>query len=129
MKLKFIAPSGLDKNIKATAHRSGKLGFSAEAALKLKLDINKYASIAINEEDANDKNLYVILSGEKKDDTFTISKAGAYYYLNAKALFDNLKVDYVKDSVVYDIKEDLIDGQQLYNFKRREKEKKQIDIS
>ena len=86
MKLKFINPSELDKNLKATVHKSGKLGFTIEAAKKLSLDPTKTAQIAINEDDANDKNLYIIIGDSSNANSFKVSKAGAYYYINTKPL-------------------------------------------
>lgn len=124
MKLKFINPEGLDKNLKATAHKSGKLGFTMEAAEKMKLSANKSARIAVNEDDSTDTNLYVIVNDTSTDGSFKISKAGAYYYINTKAMFDSMKIDYKNDWIVYDISKDTIDGQLIYKFKRREKDKK-----
>ncbi len=129
MKLKFFNPKSLDKNIKATAHRSGKLGFTIDAANKLGLSIQKSAGIAINEDDEHDNSLYVIIYEDIREGAFKISKAGEYYYINTKALFDSLKIDYVKDWIVYDISIEKIDGETIYKFKRRERSKKGIGIS
>ena len=127
MKLKFFNPEKLDRNLKATAHRSGKLGFTVEAAKKMSLSIEKSAGIAINEEDDSDKSLYVVIYPNKQDGAFRISKAGAYYYVNTKALFDTLRIDYKKDWVVYDISKEIIDNQEVFKFVRREKSKKTTD--
>jgi len=124
LKLKWINPEGLEKNMKATAHKSGKLGFTMDAAEKMQLSADKSVKIAINEEDSSDKNLYVMINSGVSDGGFKISKAGQYYYINTKALFDSLKIDYKKDWVVYDISREEVDGQQIYVFTRREKEKK-----
>jgi hypothetical protein len=124
MKIKFFNPVNLDRNLKATVHRSGKLGFTIEAANKLELTIDKSAAIGINEDDDMDSNLYVIIYPDKKDGAFKISKAGGYYYINTKALFDTLKVDYLTDPPVYDIVPEIIENQHLFKFKRREKQEK-----
>ena len=124
LKLKWINPDGLEKNMKATAHKSGKLGFTMEAAEKMQLASDKSASIAVNELNPSDSNLYVVINPKVVDGAFKISKAWQYYYINTKALFDSLKIDYKKDWVVYDITKDNIDGQQIYIFKRRERERK-----
>ena len=123
MKLKFLPPDALEKNLKATAHKTGKLGFTVDAATKLDLSVDKTASIAINEDDPGDNSLYVIIHPIKKEHTYKISKAGDYYYINAKALFDNLKIDYANDWVVYDISTEDIDNQLVFKFKRRERKK------
>lgn len=120
MKLKFIHPEELERNLKATIHKTGKLGFTVEAAKKLALSVEKGMLIAVNEEDATDKNLYVIVKAAKTPDGFRISKAGGYYYVNTKDLFDNLKVDYTNGNIVYDIRDMEIDGQDGYIFKRRD---------
>jgi len=124
MKLKFITPDGLDKNLKATAHKSGKLGFTMDAAEKLKLTSEKSVGVAVNEDDPSDTNLYVIINEHVKDDAFKINKAGQYYYVNTKALFDALKIDYKNEWIVYDISKETIEGQLIHRFKRRERDKK-----
>jgi hypothetical protein len=124
MKLKFFNPEKLDRNLKATAHRSGKLGFTVEAAKKMSLSIEKSAGIAINEEDDADKSLYVVVYSNKQDGAFKISKAGTYFYINTKALFDTLRIDYKNDWIVYDISKESIDNQDVFKFVRREKSKK-----
>jgi hypothetical protein len=129
MKLKFFNPNNLDKNLKATAHKTGKLGFTVEAAKKLELTTEKSAAIAINDDDESDKSLYVIVYPDKQEGAFNISKAGEYFYINTKALFDSLRIDYTKDSIVYDISLEDIDNQKIYKFKRREKSKKNVENS
>lgn len=124
MKLKFFNPNNLDKNLKATAHKTGKLGFTVDAAKKLQLSVEKTAGIGINEDDEVDNSLYVVIYPDKQDGAFNISKAGKYYYINTKALFESLKIDYQKDYVVYDITEEVFDNQRVFKFKRREKAKK-----
>jgi len=124
MKLKFITPDGLDKKLKATAHKSGKLGFTMDAAEKLKLTSEKSVSVAVNEDDPSDTNLYVVINEQVKEGAFKINKAGQYYYVNTKALFDTLKIDYKNDWIVYDISKETIEGQLIHRFKRRERDKK-----
>lgn len=120
MKLKFFNPNSLEKNLKATVHKTGKLGFTVDAAKKMQLSVEKSAGIGVNEDDQTDKNLYVVIYPNKQEGAFNISKAGQYYYINTKALFDSLKIDYIKGYVVYDISEELIDDQRIFKFKRRE---------
>lgn len=124
MKIKFFNPNNLDKNLKATAHKTGKLGFTVDAAKKLQLSVERSAGIGINEDDETDKTLYVVIYVDKQEGAFNISKAGKYFYINTKALFESLKIDYQKDYVVYDITEEVIDNQKVFKFKRREKAKK-----
>lgn len=106
-------------------HRTGKLGFTQDAAKKLKLPTNRSADIGFNEEDQSDKNLYLFVHHDDKKGEFKIIKAGLYYYLNTKVLFDNLKIDYRKEPVSFDISPEEIGGETVYILKRRMKMKKE----
>lgn len=121
IKIKLYKLEDLDKNLKATIHRTGKMGFTADAAKKLKLPSIRSADIGFNSDDANDKNLYLFLHPEPKRGQFNVVKAGAYYYINTKVLYDNLKLDYVKETISYDITPQQIGGEQAYILKRRVK--------
>ena len=123
MKLRFVDPNSLDKNLKATIHRSGKLGFTVEAAKKLKLADSKSAGIAFNEDDALDINLYMEIKADFDENYFKINKAGEYYFLNTKAFFDSINLDYINDTVVYDILPIKVDGKEYFRFKRRPSKK------
>jgi hypothetical protein len=123
MKIKFFHPGELDKNIRATVHKSGKMGFTIEAAKKMGLSPDKSMSIGMNEENSEDKNLYVLINKSKQKDSFSILKAGDYYYVNTNPLFNSLKLDYTKNSISFDIAEDEIDGMKVFVFKIKEKER------
>jgi hypothetical protein len=124
MKIKFFNPDSLDKNLKATAHKSGKLGFTVDAARRLKLETNKSAAIGTNEDDPSDDSLYIIIYNEVRSGAFRIAKAGQYYYINLKALFDALKINYKQESVVYDISEEPFGDEIVFKFSRRKNTKK-----
>ncbi|MFT3903917.1 MAG: hypothetical protein QM727_12140 [Niabella sp.] len=124
MKIKFFNPNSLDRNLKATIHKSGKLGFTVDAANKMELKSSISASVGMNEDDEKDKSLYIMLHDEIIDDTFRVAKAGDYYYLNLKSLFDTLRVNYKEQSIIYDITEEVIDGKKLYKLTQRENGKK-----
>ncbi|MBL7692165.1 MAG: hypothetical protein JNM41_11260 [Flavipsychrobacter sp.] len=125
MKLKFINSNELDKNIKASIHKTGKIGFTTDAARKLALATNNSVSIAVNLEDSTDLNLYVIVNKDEPNGSFKISKAGDYYYINAKALFDNLEWDYLNKYYSFDIKETNVDGMDVWVFKTTVKDKEE----
>ncbi len=125
MKIKFYSPEQLDKNLKATVHKTGKLGFTIDAAKKLELSENKSISIGRNEEDVTDDDLYVIVNEGKQQGSFNVNKAGDYYYISTKALFDNFGWDYSKFAISFDITPIEYDGQKLYRFKKRQKAKKE----
>lgn len=124
MNIKFFKVSELDKNLKVTIHRSGKMGFTSDAASKLKLAINRSADIGVNADDPNDKNLYMILHEGDKEGQFRVVKAGEYFYINTKVLFDNLRIDYSGETVAYDITIQDQDEKAIYVLKRRIKNKK-----
>lgn len=124
MKLNFYNADRLDRNLKATAHKSGKLGFTLEAASKLDLTTQKSIGIATNGEDEGDRTLYIVVYETRQPGAFKVGVAGDYYYINTKPLFDMLKIDYVKDWVVFDIIEDTIENQKIFKLIRREKIKK-----
>ena len=124
MKLKFFKPDDIERNIKATVHSTGKLGFSAEAAVKLKLEDNKAALIAIDEDDTENQNLYVKILQKIDNQSFRIIKAGEYFYINTKAFFDAFRIDYATVKIIYDIIEFEYEGEQLLKFVKREVKKK-----
>ncbi|PSL23711.1 hypothetical protein [Chitinophaga ginsengisoli] len=129
MKLKFIKAQEIDRNVKATIHTSGKLGFSSDAAKKLRLSDNtRSVMIALNEDDTTDENLYIKTLDEQNDDAFSIIKAGEYYYVNTKAFFDNYNIDYRNSKIIYDIVEFEYEGEKMFKFIKREvKKKKKIE--
>lgn len=111
-------------NIKASVHKSGKMGFSQAAIEYLKMADNTYLKIGINKDDRADKNLYVVVVRAQENDTLKINKAGNYYYINTKALFDKMEVDYQKSLIIYDIVDMEYEGMQIYKFIRRIKDRK-----
>jgi len=129
MKITIYKPSQLDKNIKATVHKTGKLGFTSDAAIKLRLSEIKNADFGENSEPVSesvgvpDTFLYMILYDREVSDSFKVSLAGDYYYVNTKILFDNLRIDYTKGDIIYDIEEvpmpNSMQGRGLYKLKQR----------
>lgn len=119
MKLKFIKADDNERNIKATIHSTGKLGFSDEAAKSLSLTAEKTISFAQNEEDPNDENLYAIIHDGPQEGAFKIYKAGQYYSVSTKKMFDKMDVDYVKYRVIFDMIETEFEGQRIIKMKRR----------
>jgi hypothetical protein len=124
MKLRYFDATTLDRNLKATVHKSGKLGFTIEAAKKMKLDPSKSVVMATNEDEPDDNNLYAIVHGNSAKGAFPVRKGGQYYYINTKPLFDLLKINYVKEFVQYAISEMELEGETIYKLSRKEKESK-----
>ena len=121
MKVKFYNPAELDRNIKASIHNTGKLGFTFEAANKLKLSEFKSMLIGRNEEDPTDENLYVVINDARQEGAFNVNKAGKYYYINTKALFDTFQWDYTKYSIIFNITPSQYEGSEVYIFKKKQK--------
>lgn len=124
MKLKFITTKKYTGNIKCAIHLSGKLGFSQAAIEHLKISENKYIAIGINEEDKRDTSLYLKIFPAQTEDTFKVIKAGNYFYLNTKKMFDDMGIDYTRKNIIYDIIEIEYEGEQIYKLIRREYDRK-----
>ncbi|MBI1341730.1 MAG: hypothetical protein GC171_02220 [Terrimonas sp.] len=121
MEISFFKPKDFEGNMKATIHITGKLGFTDAAIKKIGLNEKKGIKIGHNTKDKNDKNLYVVFTEELDEDTFKINKAGAYYYVNTKALFDSMELPYRAKRVSFDIIPTEIGGIKVYKFMYKEK--------
>ena len=124
MKLKFINSEETEHNAKATVHTTGKLGFSRGAIEFLNIKENKFILFAQNEDDLNDPNLYAAVYKNKQEGVFRINKAGDYYYVNTKNLFDTLNVDYKNKKFIYDLVKFEYEGKPFVKMMRREINKK-----
>jgi hypothetical protein len=120
MKLKFFKAEETSRNAKATVHSSGKLGFSADAIDFLEIKEGKSIELAQNEEDEKDLNLYAIVHNGIQEGAFRINKAGAYYYVNTKNLFDTLNIDYKNKKIIYDLVKFDYEGEPFIKMLRRE---------
>jgi len=120
MKIKFLDAKEFEANLKCTVQSNGKLNFSAAAINILQLNNQKSVRFAVNEDAKGLEELYIVIQDHITDDAFKVNKAGNYYYLNAKALFDSLGVDYRAHSVIFDITktEELVDGLPLYKLNK-----------
>lgn len=120
--IKFFDASKFDRNIKCTIHKSGKIGFSNAAIKKMNMEKMYGAKIGMNEEDEEDQNLYLACIKEEDKSAFKFIKAGDYYYINAKPLLDDIKIDYrnTKVTLIYDIIEIDLEGEKMYKLIKRE---------
>ncbi len=119
MKLDFFNAEEIQNNAKCTIHKSGKLGFSMDAIEMLGIDETKEIGIAKGEDYEDTGNLYMKVFNEPQRGAFSVSKAGEYYYLNTKNLFNQLGLNYQKDKIIYDIVEAEIEGETYYKLVRR----------
>lgn len=121
MKLRTIIAEELDKPLKASIHSNGRLGFSSEAAEKMELNENQSIRFSVDEDSPNEKVLYAELLTEVIAGAFKVYKAGNYFYLSTKNLFDNLKYDYSDGSFTFEINKEVINDSIYYKFKQRSK--------
>ena len=120
MKLKYFNAEEIVKNVKCAIHKTGKLGFSSAAIDKLGLTSNKSVIIAMNEENPEDQNLYVIIMDTITPQAFPLTKGGDYYYINTKEIFDSLGIDYRNKRIIYDIVDFTLGDQKMYKLIKRE---------
>jgi len=123
MKLKKVKASKVNQVLRCTVHKTGKLGFTRDAADFLELDSSSSLEVLINEEDKHDNNLYVLIHKDNDDvDNFKVSKAGDYYYVNLKSFYEINDIDYKSNNVSYNIRCKNIDGKDFIVFMRRSNE-------
>ena len=111
---------------KATVQRTGKLGFSMEAAELLGLRENtselkrEGRRMILQEMDGHDW-LAVVVS-ETNERGFKIQRGGDYYYLNMRQYFKASGIDYLDNRVIYDITatNETYEGSPVYLFKFRQ---------
>lgn len=130
MKLKFIKVSDVDIKAKATIHKTGKLGFSSNAIDYLGIDENKYIKFAIDDENNKEDIMYAVITDISDSESFNISKAGNYFYVNTKGLFDNLGFDYIKNKIIFDLVKIDYEGNQIIKMVKRiiSNKKKEVTI-
>ncbi len=124
MKFNFIVPK--HGTIKCTIQKSGKLGFTRAAIKELGINDNSYVKFGTNAEDKSDEDLYLLVKQEQDRESFKVNRAGDYYYVNTKQMFNDLGIDYVKEKVIYDIGKVIDNGNTYYRLKRRIKDRKNL---
>jgi len=120
MKFSFFNASEFEQRLKCTIHKTGKLGFSEAAIKKLVIGEKRGVMIGKNEEDESDTNLYMVFMDTDDDRCFRLNKAGGYYYVNTKPLFDKLNLDYQNTTIIFDIVETPETEMKVYKLIKRE---------
>lgn len=128
MELKFIKANEFAPNIKCSIHKNGKLGFSSSAISRLGIDTNKRILFATNDDEGDNGSLYAIVVEENNEEAFRVNKAGNYYYLNTKAMFDKLGYSYQTRTIIFDIvaSDILHEDKMVYKLIKREGRSKKI---
>jgi len=119
--LDFFDSSSKFGVIKATVHKTGKLGFSSGAAKFMKLEEFSFFNIGYNKANPNDTSLYLLPLKEEGEKSFQLVKAGEYYYIYIKNVLMELKLDYKNESIIYDIYEEIFNDKTIYKLTRRDK--------
>lgn len=100
MGLKILSAKDFYVKLKATIQASGRLGFTEPTAKKLELNTDKWVKFA---EDEDTKDLYLAVCDEGSDDAFPVKSSGGYYYVFAKNLFDSKGLDYIRQTIIFDL--------------------------
>lgn len=105
--------------LKATIHRTGRLGFSAQASESMNLSTESGIIFVANEE-ADDITHMICVPGDNPN-AFNVMKAGNYYSVNAKPLFDSLGFDYKNNTIIFDLIRDREYDGEIYKLTKRER--------
>lgn len=116
MGLQILSAKEYAVKLKATIHATGKLGFTEATAKELELTPESGVKFAQNE--AGD--LYLINCPVRDEDAFKVLKAGAYFSVSTKTLFDSLGYDYQNYNIMLDMIKETIDDQEVYKLVKRE---------
>ena len=119
MEFKILSAKEFDVKLKATIHSTGKLGFTESTAKQLNLTKESGVKFATSEFD--NETLYLINCSHYDEDSFKVLKAGAYFAVSTKALFDNLGYDYKSNNIIFDMIKEPNDEIEVYKLIKREK--------
>ena len=104
--------------LKATIHKTGKMGFTEATSKHLGLINGAKVQFATDSE--NDKCFYLINKPLSGDDLFEVKCAGGYFSVNIKNLLDRRGVDYINQTVIYDMERDETYSEiEVYKLKER----------
>lgn len=121
MPIIFYTEKDFCKTLKATIHKTGRLGFTGLSAEEMKLDTSTY--FIFGKEESIDADLIMAKVKTEIDGAFRVTKAGEYYYLPTTSLFDMLEYNYRQGSIIFDVKRypslDAEAGGEVYTLKRR----------
>lgn len=125
IEIDFFEPEDKLGPIKATVHKSGKLGFSQGASKLIDFEKNKLFKIG-RKKDANDSTnevLYLIPVENEDELTFKVMRAGAYYSMKIKRLLSQMNIDYrnENETVSYDIDEVKEGDKRYFKLVRKKK--------
>jgi hypothetical protein len=117
----IIKTSDYNVKLKATIHASGRLGFTADTAERLKLSERTLVKFA--KDDENENELYLVIVVDEDEDTFSVVKSGKYFYLPTTSLFQSFGFDFKKYNIIFDMVrmkgyDDIVNGH-VYKLNKR----------
>lgn len=121
----ILKASDYQTKLKAAIHATGKLGFSENTAKELGFNESRESFIKLAQDEEAEEVLYLINNTENDDEAFKVNRAGKYYYVNTKLLFDALGFDYSKRTLIFDMTKEKNEDLEIYRMKLREVKKKQ----
>lgn len=114
MDLTFYKQKENTSNAKLTVQKTGRLGFSKGAIEMTGIKRNTFAKFGSD----NEKNMFLVLSDKEDEFSFKVSKAGEYYYINARNLLRELDIDYKsKNTFIFDLFK--TDKKNIYKMNKR----------
>lgn len=122
IEFEFFEPEEKYGPIKATVHKSGKLGFSQGAAKLIDFETNPLFKIGRKKTEPGDQSeIYMIPVQTEDEQTFKVLKAGGYYYLKVRRLLTQMGIDYRTEgeSVSFEIDEMKKDGKTYFKLLRK----------
>ena len=106
--------------LKATIHKTGRLGFTDDTAKALELKSGKFARFAQDDENGA---LYLIINNEGSEDAFSVRESSGYFYVSTKVMFDTLGFHYEQGNIMFDlVRQPSLDNDlqgQVYYMKQR----------
>lgn len=98
--MRILSARQFNCKLKVTIQQTGRMNFTDDTAKVLGLTTAKGVKFFM---DGEPEQLCMAIVEEPDDDSFQIQKSGAYYYVPAQLLFDELGVDYKTYTVFYDL--------------------------
>ncbi len=96
---------------KASIHKSGRLGFSANAIVKLGLSVGRGVNVY-----ESDKTIYLQIVDLPDADAFQLKLGGEYYFATTEGLFELLGLPFRTEELRYMLRRTNIDGLALYEM-------------
>ncbi len=98
--MKILSARDYNDKLKVTIQQTGRMNFNVETGESMGLTTKMGIKFFMEGEP---EELYMAVMQEPDRDSFPVKKSGPYFYVNAKLLFDALKVDYSNFTVFYDL--------------------------